>query len=111
MTIEKAKLDYLEVMELAMYICELPDDAEDDQIDQTLCDKFEIGLTQFHALVELLVPLCATGSSPLTLKQYRGFAKGDMWLAKQEIAPATEPAKSAYAGSGFAVEDSCDADD
>lgn len=111
MSIEKAKLDWLEIADLALHICELPDDAELGQIDQALCDKFEIGFDQFHAIVERLVPLCVTGSSPLTLKQYRGFAKGDVWLAKQEIATPAESAKPAYASSGFATEDLCDADD
>jgi hypothetical protein len=89
---EKAKLHYFEVQELAIHICKLPVDAEDDQIEETLYDKFDISMDQLHNLAEVLVPLCAVGQSPLTEKWYRGFGNGDMWLAKQELPKSEVPA-------------------
>jgi hypothetical protein len=84
-SVEKVKLDWLEVADLAMHVCGLPDDADLDRIDQALCDQFDIGLEQLESLLEVLIPLCRAGQSPLSGKWYRGFANGDIWLAKHEL--------------------------
>lgn len=85
MPLERAKLGHMDIYELAIHLCELPDDAEDDQIDQALYDKFEMNQDQLRKLVEVLMPLCEVGTSPLTGQRYRGFATEDRWLAKQDI--------------------------
>jgi hypothetical protein len=78
-------LDWFEIEELAIHLCGLPEDAESEDIEEALYDKFEISFDQFHRLAAHLVPLCMIAESPLSKKVYRGFGADGTWLAKQEL--------------------------
>lgn len=82
---EIARLDWFEIEELAIHLCGLSEDAESDDIEEALYDKFELSFDQLRKLAALLVPLCMVAESPLSKKVYRGFGANGTWLAKQEL--------------------------
>lgn len=79
------KISWHDVQELAAIVCGLPEDAEDDVVEQALCDEFEISLETFHRLIEALAPMTPASVSPLTGTPYSGFAKDGVFIVKLEV--------------------------
>lgn len=90
MKTEIGRLDWFEAEELAIHLCELPEDADSDAIESALFDKFGIEFDKFQSLAAHLIPLCMVAESPVTQRIYRGVASGDTWFAKQIIAAPAE---------------------
>ena len=74
----------IDVFELAIYLT-----SDEDDWETTICDKYGIDYEDFQVLVNELLPLIEVGESPLTGKQYKGFADVShaQWLVKTEIKP------------------------
>jgi hypothetical protein len=65
---------------------EEPDtDDQVDQIEEQLMERFNICLGQLSDLIDLLMPFCSVGRSPLTDTIYRGFAKDGCFIVKTEV--------------------------
>ena len=69
------RLHWHDVEELAAHILGLGDEYESGDVENELCDKYEISFESFHAIIEKLLPLVDVGESPLSGKWYRGFSK------------------------------------
>ena len=74
------------IEELIAKVCGVDVDAEFDNLDEILWDKFEIDYSNFERLVNKLLPLCEVGQSPLTGIISRGFAdtKEQRWIMRIE---------------------------
>lgn len=77
-----------ETEELARYLCGLPDDDEDTDLDDALYEKFDVDLSGFHKIVSALLPMATEGRSPFTDTMYQGFADRTqgLFLVKQPVA-------------------------
>lgn len=79
-----AKLDWMDVTDLAAAICGIEDYSDPSEIDQPLFDKFDISFEQFHKIVEHLLPMIDVGTG-ITGKRYKGFASEGFFHVKQEV--------------------------
>lgn len=79
-------IDWMEIEDLAAYICGLGDDYESDAVEEAIYKRFEISLEQFHEIVEVLAPMAISSKSALTDSIYSGFADKEhgFFLAKVE---------------------------
>ena len=89
------RLDEYDVLDLAGHLCGLseddypiktvnennPDDEGDwetieyeQAVEEALCDKFEVSLTTFAALMTKLLPLVDVGVSPISQERFKGFS-------------------------------------
>jgi hypothetical protein len=89
------RLDEYDVLDLAGHLCGLseddypiktvnennPDDEGDwetieyeQAVEEALCDKFEITLTAFAALMTKLLPMVDIGTSPISGDRFKGFS-------------------------------------
>jgi hypothetical protein len=87
---EKIKIPYEDVEELAIHICGLNNDADANEIEEALLEEFEIPFDKFHELCEYLLPLVDVDEGwDGTL--YKGFSKKEKdhlkWLVKTKIKP------------------------
>ncbi len=80
---------YLESYELLCHIFKLdPDDNVEEQLEDLLYENYGIvdleGLDNF---LELLLPYCDVGISPLTGTKYCGFANKEkqLWLLRKQV--------------------------
>jgi hypothetical protein len=84
----KAKISFYDVEELACYICGLNDDADVNEIENALIEKFNISLDDFHKLCEHLLPLIDVGKG-ISGEMYKGFGvcrnNYKYWLVKMKI--------------------------
>lgn len=87
---EKIKIPYDDVLELAIYLCDLEEDANLDEIEKAMLDKFEITVDKFHELCEYLLPLIDVNEG-WDGALYKGFSKKEKdhmkWLVKTKIKP------------------------
>lgn len=70
--------------ELVRELLGLGADADDDEMEDALWDRFGIVFEDFHKVSVALLPYATIGTSPLTQTTYRGFAKDGVFLLKQE---------------------------
>jgi hypothetical protein len=87
---KKAKLDELDVEELACFVCGLDYDeidADTDVIEDNLIVEFGCDLTQFTELMRILLPMVDVQKSQISERIYRGFADESkcMWLLKSDV--------------------------
>lgn len=79
------RLDEYDVLDLAGHLCGLNEDyypIENDwetieyeqAVEEALCDKFEVNLTAFAALMTKLLPLVDVGVSPISQERFKGFS-------------------------------------
>ena len=61
------------------------EDMDDWDLSEYFYDHYGITTEDFDAIITDLLPLCDVGNSPLTGKNYRGFASDNMWLRNKEI--------------------------
>lgn len=82
-------MDYYDTVELAAavvgYDVESEDGFDEDVIESELMEKLNVDLEEFGRIAEVLMPMCMVSKSPLTGRVYRGFAKGDYFIVKQEV--------------------------
>lgn len=81
----KAKLSDLEVEDLVRHLFQLEGEDDYDALDVAIFEEWGVDLPTFYKICEHLVPLCQVGTSPITGKQYRGFAAKGSWLVKEEV--------------------------
>lgn len=62
----------------------------EDDIDDLLLEQYGISYDNLESLIKNLMPLLEVGSSPITKKNYIGFAnkKEKLWLMKTELTPS-----------------------
>lgn len=79
----------IDAYELACHVCGLSEDADYDDVDAALCDKYGMDVDTFHSLIADLIPLVDVGVSPLTGTKFKGFSKIEdghgFWLVKMEV--------------------------
>jgi hypothetical protein len=85
-----AKVDTLDVEELACYITGLDYDeidADTTIIEEKLYEEFGCDLEQFKHIIQRLLPMIDVGSSPLSKKRYKGFSDAEkgIWFVKMEV--------------------------
>lgn len=73
-------MQWWEINDLLIHILGLHEDADDDEIEQALCDKWEISSETAFELINVLLPLCDVGQSPITGEYFKGFSK---WVNKE----------------------------
>ena len=82
-------INWTDMEELAAKVCGLdPDEAEYREIDQALCDKYEISAEAFEEIVKKLFEMLSFGVSPITSTPFVGFSKDHGWLLKKEVQTA-----------------------
>jgi len=85
---EKIKIPYDDIQELAIYLCGLNDNEEIEGIEDAMLEKFEITLDKFHELCEYLLPLIDVAKG-WDGTWYKGFSKKEKdhlrWLVKTKI--------------------------
>lgn len=85
---ELANVHPMEIEELACHLLEIDyDEIDGDEsvIDEKMIDAFECDLNCFGNLIRRLLPLIDVGESPITKKQFKGFAENGRWLARTEL--------------------------
>lgn len=75
-------ISFTDIVILAEYICDVPDGLTDQEIEETLIDKFGYDLEGFSKIVEVLAPMANKAKSPLTKTLYQGFEVKGHWLLK-----------------------------
>ena len=80
---------YDEVQELACAVCGLDYDTlvnegREEEIEDALCEKFEIGIGQFSAIAEALLPFTPVVEAGLSGTLYHAFVDRGIIIAKQE---------------------------
>lgn len=88
--VKKAKVDFLDIEELACKILGLDYDAIDADtsiIEEEMFEQLEMSLEMFQDVLERLLPLVDKGKSPLTNEVYKGFAdvEKQYWLLKTKV--------------------------
>lgn len=78
------RVDWVDVEELIREMMG-NEDADSDEVEQYLCDKYEVSFESFHKIVEALLPFTIPTQSPLTGAIYHGFAKDDCYIVKGEV--------------------------
>jgi hypothetical protein len=78
---------WLDAYEVGKYLCGFDDDVSEEDLEDTLIQKFSINWSDFEKLITRLVPLCHVDVSPLTNTKYCGLADKETgcWLAKREV--------------------------
>jgi len=74
--------NYWDIEELAYRAMGNNEEETDDlinngDIDQALCDKYEISFETYEKIVMDLVPFTITNESPLTGKKFKGFVDAE----------------------------------
>lgn len=78
--------DFTYAFDVAEALCQqLSEDHDIQEADNALQERYNIDLDDFAAILTDLLPLIDVGTSSLTGKRYKGFAKGGRFLAKVEI--------------------------
>lgn len=90
MSVDIVKVEPYEIEELACKILGLDYDEIDGDtytIEEEFSSQLGINLESFSKVVSLLLPMIDYGKSPLTGKEYKGFAdtETNQWLVKIEI--------------------------
>ena len=80
---------YNEVQELACAVCGLDYDTlvnegREEKIEDALWEKFEIGIGQFSAIAEALLPFTPVVKAGLSGTLYHAFVAEGIMIAKQE---------------------------
>lgn len=88
--IEKAKIDYIRLEELACKILGLDYDeisADTEVIDKVLWDELNVNMEEFAEIISRLLPLINIGERPISGEVFKGFAdtENSTWLVKQKI--------------------------
>ena len=80
------KLDWMEAQEIADYLLEIENPAEDNDItENALAEKWNIDLDTFQEIANGIFKMIDFGMSPITQTAYVGISKGNEWLAKKEV--------------------------
>jgi hypothetical protein len=84
---EKIRIPYEDVIDLAAHICDLEDETPPEEIEDALYDKFNISMDDFHNLCEHLLPLIDFGE--FNGEKYKGFGirkwNYGVWFVKTKI--------------------------
>jgi hypothetical protein len=85
------RISYFELEELVRVILNIPDDTEMD-LDDLLCENFGCDTEVFGKIVNALLPMAMVGTSPLSKKNYQGFAKDGIFFIKRllPVCPTVE---------------------
>ena len=88
--IEKVRVDFFELEELACKILGLDYDeidADTSVIEEKMYEELNMDLEMFQEIIERLMPLIDQGESPMTGDIYKGFAdvKNQCWLLKTKV--------------------------
>lgn len=93
----RESVDHWDAEQLGAYICGLdPDEADTQEIENAMYEKFNIDVDNFREILSHLLPLIDYGKSPLTGKRFKGFGYTDnagfgTWAVKMEV---PEPEKT-----------------
>jgi len=85
-----ARVDWMDVQELAAHILNMDEDSEYDEVEEKVYEEFECSMETFEKIVAHLVPCAAIAKSPLTDDVYRGFSKpmpdgGACWIVRESV--------------------------
>lgn len=79
---KNTKVDWIDAEELAKAILKLDSNADSQEIEDQLFEKFEISFDQFHQLVEVLAKYTPIGQTAVMGNLFRGFIHNDNILVK-----------------------------
>lgn len=82
---KKALVNWMDVEVLAARMMGVSED-DRDEIEDAFYSKYEMSLEQFEKVIEDLHPMLAFDISPLTETPSVGYATGNEWIIKKEIA-------------------------
>jgi len=77
------RVDYFDVGELVRGMMN-NDDADSDEVEQYLWDKYEVSFDSFHKVIEALLPFTIPAKSALTEAMFHGSVKDGMFIVKSE---------------------------
>lgn len=79
----------MDVNELICHLCGLNEDADYDEVVDSLWEKYQIDFENFEKLIKDILPLIDVGVSPLTKQTHKGFSRQadgvGFWLLKIEV--------------------------
>ncbi len=84
---KNVQIDKVETGEVAAYLCGLSDEAEYDEIDNALAEKYGVDVETFGKILADIYERMDIGISPLTNTPMLGLSNKErnQWLAKKEI--------------------------
>jgi hypothetical protein len=82
----------MSVEALAAYILDVDADEHWDDLNALLRVKYQIDLDTFEAIVNKLIPVACTATSPVSGKVYQGFydPERDIWMVKKTLRTASD---------------------
>lgn len=79
------KIDYYEVQELAAVMCDMVlTDENEREVEEALCEKFQVDFEMLHAIMEKVTPLIDLAVSPISSTPMIGIGDGCLWIWKRE---------------------------
>lgn len=80
-------MHWMDAEELACAVLGIPDDADSDEIEQALADKFEMSMEQFQKVAEALMPFTIPAQAAISGEAFCGFVKDGAFICKQPVTP------------------------
>ena len=80
-------MEWFEAEELAVAVLGYCDDDELDSetIENKMEEQFGVGMSQFQAIADALMPLTIPGESPLSGELFHGFVKDGSFVVKTVV--------------------------
>ncbi len=80
---------YRDAEDLAAAALGLPEEADTDEIERALMDKWDTDLPTFQKIAEALLPLTVPARTAMTGRKFRGFVKDGAFIVKEEMPEPT----------------------
>lgn len=80
---------YRDAEDLAAAALGLPDEADVDEIERALMDRWDTDLPTFQKIAEALLPLTVPARTAMTGRKFRGFVKDGAFIVKEEMPEPT----------------------
>lgn len=78
------RITSMDIWEILYVVLELNGDEDDDIVEQTLADQYNISIDDFHEIAQKLFDCISVAYSDLSENIYIGFGDGAIWMTKKE---------------------------
>lgn len=78
------RITSMDIWEILYVVLELNGDEEDDVVEDTLADRYNISIDDFQEIVQKLYNSMGLAYSDLSENIYIGFADSNLWMIKKE---------------------------